>query len=256
MQANIVVAPPEEGWAAAKNMAQAFLCSSPGVRPCGVCENCRKVRQDIHPDVTVIAPLEKKGEKKKEIVVDQVREMTASAAISPSEAEGKVYIIREAGRLNLSAQNALLKLLEDPPPFDAFILIAEAAEQLLETVRSRCAVSFPGGEAQRAPAEARALAEEWIDLAAARARVSLISFANANGDRTAAELLEFAGAARELLTDMLCARLPDRKIPRRELMRLVNLMEKTETYLRSNVSAKHVLGMLSAETIQYEERAR
>ena len=49
---------------------------------------------------------------------------------------------------------------------------------------------------------------------------------------------------------MLCRRLPDRKLPRAELMRLASLLRKTEDYLRLNVSPKHVLGMLTAETIK------
>ncbi len=72
----------------------------------------------------------------------------------------------------------------------------------------------------------------------------MLSFVNETGDRSVAELTDFVRAARGLLADALCGRIPARKIPRRELLRLVSLMDRAEEYLRFNVSPKHVLGMI------------
>lgn len=114
-------------------LAQALVCTGEE-RPCGVCPHCKKVEQGIHPDVITLSP----AEGKRDIVVDQVRALRADAYVRPNEAQRKVYLIDPASALNDNAQNALLKVLEEGPPYAAFLLIAEAAGQLLPTVRSRC----------------------------------------------------------------------------------------------------------------------
>ena len=71
------------------------------------------------------------------IKVDQIRSVAATAYILPSEAEKKVYVLRQAELMNLNAQNAFLKLLEEPPRSAAFILAAPSPDSQLTTVRSR-----------------------------------------------------------------------------------------------------------------------
>lgn len=249
--AYIIAARPDAGFARATLLAQEMLCGGTGPRPCGICRDCRKVRQGIHPDMTVLTrQTDDKGKPKREIYVDQIRELAAAAPVLPNEAERKVFIIRDAGAMNPAAQNALLKLLEDPPSFLSFVLVAESADQLLETVRSRCVLIRDSGDEEPPPPEARERGERYLDFAAGRARLSLISFANEYGELSAAETLEFVKATRILLTDMLCGRLPDRRLPRSELVRLSALMDRAEEYLRFNVSVKHVLGLLTVETVR------
>ena len=115
--AYIITARAEEGFAKAMELAAAMLCEGDGEkRPCGVCRHCKKSLRGIHPDVMLITrPLDDKGKMKKEIQVEQIRSMVSTALIMPNEAEKKVYIIRDAGAMNATAQNALLKLLEEPP---------------------------------------------------------------------------------------------------------------------------------------------
>jgi len=249
--ATILIAPPEEGYSAGCRLAQTMLCTgAEGTRPCGLCRNCRKAEKGIHPDIlTVERPLDDKGKQKREIYVEQVRDIVADAAVLPNEADRKVYIIRDADTMNASAQNALLKILEEPPAFVAFVLIAASAAGLLETVRSRCALRYCGGEEEQPGPEARARAEQYLQYAAAGAKVSLISFANLNADLGNADFLEFVRACRLLLTDMLCGRLPAMKLPKAELLRLAGLMDTAEEYLRFNVSTKHVLGLLTVDTV-------
>lgn len=249
----IVAGPPEEADAAALEMAKAMLCAAPeGVsRPCGACPHCRKIAAGVHPDViTVARQKDDRGRQKREIYVEQIRDVVGSAPILPNEAARKVYVIRDAGAMNAAAQNALLKLLEEPPSFVSLILTAESEAALLETVRSRCALrrAGPGGEGPP-PAEAAARAEAYL-AAAARSRTALIRFANENAELSGVEMQEFAAAARALLADMLCSRRPLGGLTKREIARLAGLMDKAEEYLRFNVGVKHVLGMLSAETIQ------
>ena len=122
----------------ALDLAAAMLCRSDGVRPCRTCRDCRKVYDSVHPDVIYVAP--DPDAKVPTIKVDQIRSVAATAYILPSEAEKKVYVLRQADTMNLNAQNAFLKLLEEPPQSAAFILAAASPELLLPTVRSRCAL--------------------------------------------------------------------------------------------------------------------
>lgn len=120
----------------AAQMAAALVCSAqPQLRPCGRCSHCRKAAGGIHPDITVIA-----GSGGKPITVDQVRALRTDAYVRPNEAERKVYLLERADRMNASAQNAMLKLLEEGPAYAAFLLLTDNAAALLPTVRSRCEV--------------------------------------------------------------------------------------------------------------------
>jgi DNA polymerase-3 subunit delta' len=117
----------------------AMICQGPGDKPCLRCAHCEKARRGIHPDIV----LYDREDQTRTIYVDQIRALRDDAVIMPNEARRKVYIIRHAGSMNVSAQNALLKVLEEPPGGAAFILTAETPEQLLPTVRSRCAQCRP-----------------------------------------------------------------------------------------------------------------
>ena len=94
-------------------LAAAMLCSSPRVRPCRVCRDCKKVFRAVHPDVLYTDPTG--SAKTAAIKVDQVREIISTAHLLPSEGKSKVYVLRNADKMNPQAQNALLKLLEEPP---------------------------------------------------------------------------------------------------------------------------------------------
>ncbi len=141
----------------ARALTQALVCTGED-RPCGVCSHCKKAAAGIHPDVTVLCP----AEGKRDILVDQVRMLRSDAYVRPNEAPRKVYLIDPASSLNDSAQNSLLKVLEEGPAYAAFLLIAEAAGQLLPTVRSRCeqiSLIPPVGEEQAPSGEAVELAD-------------------------------------------------------------------------------------------------
>ena len=119
----------------ARLLAAAMVCTAaPEKKPCGQCGPCRKVRDNIHPDVKLISG---PGDGKP-ISVDQVRALRTDAYIRPNEGERKVYLLERAEQMNPSAQNAMLKLLEEGPSYAAFLLLAENSAALFQTVRSRC----------------------------------------------------------------------------------------------------------------------
>ncbi len=118
----------------ARLLAAGMLCTGAGEAPCGICVPCKKARRNLHPDmITITGPGENKP-----ITVDQVRSLRADAYIRPNEGERKVYLLERADQMNQSAQNAMLKLLEEGPGYVAFLLLANNPGGLLQTVRSRC----------------------------------------------------------------------------------------------------------------------
>jgi len=118
----------------ARALMALMACEGEGAEPCGQCAGCRQQAAGSHPDLRVleIPP------GKKEIRVEAVRELRSFVQLSPLTARRKVAIINDAHALNVNAQNALLKTLEEPPPRSLLILITHAPGALLPTVRSRC----------------------------------------------------------------------------------------------------------------------
>lgn len=117
-------------------ISQAVVCKSEGERPCGVCGGCVRAKNHSHPDITIVEGSGKTGA----ISVDSIREVKDDAYIMPSEAEKKVYILPDADKTLPAAQNAFLKVLEEPPADTMFIITCTAASSLLETIRSRAVI--------------------------------------------------------------------------------------------------------------------
>ena len=163
----------------AQAFAQSLCCQqpspeAPGV-PCGACLACRKIARGVHPDVQTFgleqqaARAEKQGTKNTSLTVETVRELCASTALRPMEARWRVVLVEDAETLQGVAQEALLKTVEEPPPFVVLVLLADDAEMLLATIRSRCqlielrpvaaaTVAASLGDAGVAPARAEEIA--------------------------------------------------------------------------------------------------
>ena len=116
----------------AKLLAAAILCTGQD-KPCGTCPHCRKVFSGNHPDFITIDDPEKKT-----VTVDLVRDARADMYIRPNEADHKIYLFPRAQDMGIPGQNALLKVLEEPPAYGVFILLTDNPQKLLPTVRSRC----------------------------------------------------------------------------------------------------------------------
>ena len=114
----------------ARLLAAAILCRE-GSKPCLRCGICRRVTEGNHPDVITVEDPEHKA-----VAVKIVREYREDAFIRPNESDHKIYIFPQ--ELGIEGQNALLKILEEPPKYGVFILLTDNPERLLPTVRSRC----------------------------------------------------------------------------------------------------------------------
>lgn len=119
----------------AEYIAMSAVCTEQD-SPCGNCHPCKLAASKNHPDITVTAP----EEGKKNIAVSQIRTLRDETFVKPHMSARRVFIIDFADTLNDQSQNALLKVLEEPPGAIVFILIAETKASLLDTIISRCVV--------------------------------------------------------------------------------------------------------------------
>jgi DNA polymerase-3 subunit delta' len=190
----------------AMDLAAGLLClaADPADRPCTECAACHKVAHGNHPDLHRVAP-EGAGQ---QIRVAQVQALASDLALLPLEGRYRVAIIENAQRMNIDAQNALLKTLEEPPARVALILAADDSAGLLPTVVSRCARARLGPVAGEPIAELlaeRGLADasrsaSLARLAGGRPGVAMALAAQPEAtvvqSRLAAALLDLLGADR------------------------------------------------------------
>lgn len=115
----------------AKLMAKALNCTGEGEKPCQVCDNCKAIANNNHPDVIEIDAASNNG-------VNEVRELIEKVKYAPIDGRYKVYIIDEVHMMSVAAFNALLKTLEEPPSHVIFILATTEPHKILPTVLSRC----------------------------------------------------------------------------------------------------------------------
>lgn len=130
----------------ARDLACALVCRGED-KPCGECSQCKKAMSGIHLDISEYIP----SGTANSFHVDTVRNIINDAYVQPNEADYKVYILANAHCMNPNAQNALLKILEEPPKYVVFILTTESKSALLSTVLSRSVcVSLEGVDIGRA----------------------------------------------------------------------------------------------------------
>ena len=136
--AHLIVGPKGSGrLTLARELAAAMNCDERENEsvplPCGRCNTCRRIREGIFPDVQIVT----RGSGKATIGVEDIKAMREDVYLSSTEAEYKFYIVREAEAMTPQAQNALLKVFEEPPKNVHIILISTEADKILTTVKSR-----------------------------------------------------------------------------------------------------------------------
>ena len=220
----------------ARMLAAAMVCTGEHI-PCGTCAHCRKVLAGIHPDVTTLTV----PEDKREILVEQIRRLRADAYVTPNEAARKVYIIDPASAMNDHSQNALLKILEEGPPYASFLLLSEAAGEVLSTIRSRCEqvslVPDPNSRKQPSP-EAEAFARGLLEDTELECMTRFIPMEQMNRD----DFLSFLEEVLQALNAQL------RQTPGRRA-EVIKRMDEIKTVLASRefyVSPGQLLGWLCA----------
>lgn len=129
----------------ALRLAQALNCELGGPDPCLSCRTCKRIMRGNHPDVR-IAGLASQGAalkaeeaaRQRDLKIDTIREWQADINLRPYEGQRRIFILHDAERMSESAANAMLKTLEEPPPYATLVLVANTAGDLLPTIVSRC----------------------------------------------------------------------------------------------------------------------
>lgn len=125
----------ERAFKTAQEVARTLICTGKD-KPCGKCSACIKALNDSHPDIKVF----RCTGSPKTFGVDLVRQIRSDAYIVPNEADKKIYILETDRNMTSAAQNALLKVLEEPPKNVCFILLTPERNTFLQTVLSRCVI--------------------------------------------------------------------------------------------------------------------
>lgn len=241
---------------AARYAAAALECRGEETRPCGVCPACRKVFSDIHPDVAAVRDGDHKN-----IAVDVVRAVRADAYIRPNEGRRKVYIFPDCSLLTEQDQNVLLKIVEEGPPYAAFLFCAENPAAVLQTLRSRCVELRPAAEdrsgavSEAAEALCRALGSGKRGAAAELAvrlekkrmtREDLAAMLEGGREVLAAALLLLYGQPPQEIYRESASFLA-KNLTKSQIVRTIELLQKYRGECAYNVGPGHVLGALAVE---------
>ncbi len=247
---------PGDRLASARFAASAFQCTGRD-RPCGVCPACRKVREDIHPDVSAV-----RDDDHKFISVETVREVRKDAYIRPNEGARKVYLFPDCALLTEQDQNVLLKLVEEGPPYAAFLFCAENPAAVLQTLRSRCvelklqpSAPPPSEEDGDGEALCRCLLKRKRGSAAELAvrlekkkltREALAALLERSEALLSQALVLLYGGSAEA-GDRRLAEDIGKRLTKTQIVRTIELMKKYRRECGYNVGPGHVLGALAAE---------
>jgi DNA polymerase-3 subunit delta' len=215
----------------ARRYAMAVLCRAEHGRPCFECLSCRKVLGGNHPDFHVFEGDKRPGG----FHVETVREARACAFVLPNESERKVLLLKNCETMTQHGQNALLKVLEEPPPSAVFLLTARNRQELLPTILSR--VNVIALEPEDNPEDpAHGQAEQFFGYITGGEEMRALAFLK-KYEKDRAGLSEFMECLRAYLSDKMIKggyRCGTANISRRELFKLCEIVEDGVAGARSN----------------------
>ena len=239
---------------AARYAAAAMLCTAAQDKPCLQCNQCRKVMENIHPDVLLVEDSEHK-----ELTVKAIRDFRSEVYIRPNEGLRKVAIFPRGEQLNERDQNVLLKIVEEGPSYSAFIFCVENSAALLPTVRSRC-VELKLQQDSSAVAPDMALLQAFAAARPGSATEYLVGLENRRMTRE--QLQHTLQTAWLVCAEALLAQkgkqvpssapadavlLMSRSLDSNRLLTLTQLLHRFALECQYNVGPGHVLGALAAE---------
>jgi DNA polymerase-3 subunit delta' len=129
----------------ALRLAQALNCEQQTADPCGICRTCKRIAKNNYPDVRIASMATQaaaakgdEGARQRDLRIDTVRTWLADITLRPYEGRRRVFILDDVERLTDGAANAMLKVLEEPPPYATILLVAHTAGDVMATIVSRC----------------------------------------------------------------------------------------------------------------------
>ena len=239
----------------AEGVARALVCGSTSDNPCGVCSHCVKALAHSHPDIYTLAGSNTPGS----IKVDDVREIRRLAGVLPNEADQKVFCILNAEAMSVSAQNALLKILEEPPAYVSFVLTCSAHDKLLDTILSRVTLYALGDEQNESESEIEQKASQTareLLLSAAKENESLVLQKTAVFEKDKELFRTSLSALARLSADALLykagADLPEAAeisslFSKEKLLSVVTLCGECLQYMNGNLNANLLLTYFCAQ---------
>lgn len=220
------------------------VCRETENKPCGKCSGCLKAESGNHSDIYTAQG----SGKSNTVSVDEIRNICKNAYVIPNEANNKVFILPNADLMQAPAQNAFLKVLEEPPQNIIFILCCSSARKLLGTIRSR-AVVFKLDSDNAVREDNRLFFEQAEKIA--------LALTDSKGYTLLAEIGKLTDRSRasivlELLSDILreaavnkaCGKkdgseavlLLQRKIKTKNLLDIVEVINTAQTMLEQNIN--------------------
>ena len=235
-------------------IARYCVCLSDGEKPCGHCPGCLKALHGTHTDIFIAD-----GNTPGALAIDAIRKIRSDAYIVPNEAPKKVYEILDCDKIQAAAQNALLKILEEPPKNVVFVLTVTSANMLLQTVRSRSRIYtlYPPAPEQAAQflrelypdkdsEEAKALADEIMAAVTTKREYDLLLLTSrlSAGREFASSVLDFMledvgeciRASVGLPTNLKAAQDIAAKLSPKRVYKLADNIENAKNVLKSNVN--------------------
>ncbi|MCG2726111.1 MAG: DNA polymerase III subunit delta' [Elusimicrobia bacterium] len=206
------------------------------VKPCDNCQSCKQIEVGAHPDVRIIDSsfqgflLDEDIKKQKKLKIDTVREFSKYAYKRPLLSEHKVFIVNDADTLTTEAQNAMLKLLEEPPKNTFFILISSQKNTFLPTVLSRCHIMEFGPLSNETVEEILARNNISLDEAALLSKFSGGAVKTALDMKTIMEKLQKLDTSSTLYPFKISSMLPKESYLAREEARLILNILLTKTH--------------------------
>ncbi len=243
----------------ARFLSNMIVCQSDGDKPCGSCPACVKCEAHSHPDI------KEYGEEKEKYTfkVELSREIRSDAFVIPNDSDKKVYIIKEAQNMNDSSENALLKIFEEPPYFDYFIMTCSSRSAMLDTVLSRSAVISLGFGEESFDDETLSYSHSLIEALCSGDELSLVERLGALADgkdmflpvigclkRLFLEALKFkSGAPSDPVygdsIKLICSKLSQAKI-----YSLINAADELESSFRQNANHNLLITYMSVKLKQ------
>lgn len=216
----------------ARTLAKTLNCQNPKIISgnatdcCDECGTCKKINDDIHPDVHWARP----ESKSRVVTIDQMRDLMQQIQLRPTEAGFKISIIAGADRFNPNAANSFLKTLEEPPPKSILILLTTEPSRILETILSRCLrLNFSAETARSLSAEQATWLQKFSSAAASEQKSLFGRY------RLLDALLQYLSTIRERVDESLSARSPLEKYDDAEK----NLRDKWEDELKAAIEAEY-----------------
>ena len=238
-----------------ETIATAVVCSSErnDTGSCNSCAHCLKAARGIHPDIIFLSKLPGK----REIAIDQIRDLKKDVIIVPNEAQRKAYIINDAHQMNISAQNAFLQILEEPPKHVVFILKTDSPTLLLPTILSRCVLikseksaEFEGNFAPLAETdEIPEFAADFFE-ALEKGNVAITEIMFKLEKLNKEQFSEFIISARQEAASLLrLSASKGKPASEKSIILATELLVKATEFLDLNINVGHISGFICANLI-------